>query len=123
MTRAYSEFEASKILQAVPQDNGFRFCTDNGIYTKVTAVSLADFAEKLQKIEINSVLFHFPRGDFQSWIKNTLGDEELAHRIYKIKSNLVAENLRKQLEKLLYKRIIELSRISRHKLAGLYVEE
>jgi hypothetical protein len=55
--------------------------------------------------------------------KNTLGDEELAHRISKIKSNLDAENLRKQLEKLLYKRIIELSRIYRHKLAGLYVEE
>ena len=89
----------------------------------MTAVSLADFAEKLQKIEINSVLFHFPRGDFQSWIKNTLGDEELAHRIYKIKSNLVAENLRKQLEKLVNRRIIQLSRISRHKLAGLYVEE
>ena len=31
--------------------------------------------------------------------------------------------LRKQLIKLVYKRIIELSRISRHRLAGLYVEE
>jgi len=89
----------------------------------VTAVSLADFAEKLQKIEINSVLFHFPRGDFQSWIKSTLRDEELARRISSIKSNLDAENLRKQLLKLVYKRVIELSRISRHKLAGLYVEE
>jgi hypothetical protein len=89
----------------------------------VTAVSLADFAEKLQKIEINSVLFHFPRGDFQSWIKSTLGDEELARKVSKVKSNLDAENLRKQLIKLVYKRIIELSRISRHKLAGLYVEE
>jgi hypothetical protein len=123
MTRAYSESEASNILQAVPPDNGFRFCIDNGIYTKVTAVSLADFAEKLQKIEINSVLFHFPRGDFQSWIKSTLGDEELARKVSKVKSNIDPENLRKQLIKLVYKRIIELSRISRHKLAGLYVEE
>ena len=89
----------------------------------MTAVSLADFAEKLQKIEINSVLFHFPRGDFQLWIKSTLRDEELARRISSIKSNLDAENLRKQLLKLVYKRVIELSRISRHKLAGLYVEE
>lgn len=31
--------------------------------------------------------------------------------------------LRKQLIKLVYKRIIEISRISRHRLAGLYVEE
>jgi tyrosine-protein phosphatase YwqE len=107
----------------VPPDDGFHFCIENGVYTKVTTVSLADFAEKLQKIEINSVLFHFPRGDFQSWIKSTLGDEELAHRISKIKSNIVAENLSKQLEKLVNRRIIELSRISRHSLAGLYVEE
>jgi hypothetical protein len=117
------ESEASKILQAVPPDEGFHFCTENGVYTKVTAISLADFAEKLQKIDINSVLFHFPRGDFQSWIKSTLGDEELAHRISKIKSTLDADSLRKQLLKLVYKRIIELSRISKHKLAGLYVEE
>jgi hypothetical protein len=89
----------------------------------VTAASLADFAEKLQKIEINSVLFHFPRGDFQSWIKSTLGDEELARKVSQVKSNLDAENLRKQLIKLVYKRVIELSRISKHKLAGLYVEE
>jgi hypothetical protein len=121
--RSYSEAKASRILQTVSFDNGFHFFTENGVYTKVTAVSLADFAEKLQKIEINSVLFHFSRGDFQSWIKNTLEDEELAHRISKIKSNIVAENLRKQLLKLVYKRIIELSRISRHRLAGLFVEE
>jgi hypothetical protein len=89
----------------------------------VTAIILADFAEKLKKIEINSVLFHFPRGDFQSWIKSTLGDEELARKVSEVKSNLDAENLRKQLIKLVNKRIIELSRISRHRLAGLYVDE
>jgi hypothetical protein len=123
MTRAYSESEASKILQAVSPDNGYRFCTDNGIYTKVTAVSLADFAEKLQKIEINSVLFHYLRGDFQAWTNSTLGDQELAHRISKLQSNLSPETLRKQLLRLVNKRILELSRISRHKLAGLFVDE
>ena len=123
MTRACSEAEASKILRAVLLDNGFHFCTENGVYTKVSAVSLADFAEKLQKIEIDSVIFHYPRGDFQAWIKDTLGDEELALRISNIQSNLSPETLRKQLLRLLYKRIMELSRVSRHKLAGLYVEE
>jgi hypothetical protein len=34
----------------VPPADGFHFCIENGVYTKVTAVSLADFAEKLQKI-------------------------------------------------------------------------
>ncbi len=90
---------------------------------KVTAVSLADFAEKLQRIEINSVLFHYSRGDFQAWINSTLGDEELSHRMSNLRSNISAENLRKQLLRLVKKRIIELSRISRHKLAGLFVDE
>jgi hypothetical protein len=123
MNRTYSEAEASKILQSVPFDSGFHFYTENGIYTKVTAVSLADFAQKLHKIDINSVLFHYPRGDFQAWINSTLGDEELAHRIPKMQSNLSPENLRKQLLRLVKQRIIELSRISRHKLAGLFVDE
>ena len=123
MGRIYSEAEAQKILQAIPFDSGFHFCTENGVYTKITAISLPDFAEKLHKIDVNSVIFHFPRSDFQEWINSTLRDEELACRISKIKSNLSPENIRKQLLRLVKKRIIELSRISRNKLAGLYVEE
>jgi hypothetical protein len=96
---------------------------ENGVYLEVTAVSLADFAEKLLKVETDSILFHYSRGDFQAWIKTALGDERLALRISKMQSDLSPENLRNQLLKLVYKRIIELSRISRHKLAGLYVEE
>jgi len=52
-----------------------------------------------------------------------LGDGELAHRISEIHSNLCPEELRKQLLKLVIKRVIELSRISRQKLAELFVEE
>jgi hypothetical protein len=84
---------------------------------------MADFAEKLKKIESNSFLFHYNKGDFQMWIKGTLGDEELAHKLSKLKSNLAPDRLRKQLLKTVNKRILELSRISRHRLAGLYVDE
>jgi hypothetical protein len=52
-----------------------------------------------------------------------LGDEELGHRIFNVQSNLSPENLRKQLLRLVKKRIIELSLVSRHKLAELFVEE
>jgi hypothetical protein len=119
----HSETAASKILQAVPFDQGFHFCTENGVYLEVTAVSLADFAEKLLKVKTDSILFHYSRGDFQAWIKTTLGDERLALRISKMQSDLSPGNLRKQLVSLVNKRVLELSRISRHKLAGLYVEE
>jgi hypothetical protein len=61
--------DASKILSNVPKENAFRFCTADGIYTKIEAMSLEDFADKLNGIDASSILFHYPRGDFQAWIK------------------------------------------------------
>jgi hypothetical protein len=34
-------------------------------YTGITASSLADFSSTLETIDENSILFHYPRGDFQ----------------------------------------------------------
>lgn len=54
---------------------------------------------------------------------STLVDEEIVHRISNAHSNLSPDNLRKQRLRLVKKRGIELSRVSRHKSAGLFVEE
>jgi len=54
--------------------------------TGMTASSAVEFAEKLQIIPLESVMFHFQRQDFQKWLKNTVGDEELAKRIDQIKA-------------------------------------
>ena len=70
----------SKILSTVPSQNAFRFCAADGVYTKVSATSLEDFAKKLDGIDAISLQFHYPRGDFQIWIKDTLGDSELAEQ-------------------------------------------
>ncbi|HUK85853.1 MAG TPA: hypothetical protein VLU95_08315 [Candidatus Acidoferrum sp.] len=32
-------------------------------------------------MDIQSIRFHFERGDFQKWLRTTIGDEELAWRI------------------------------------------
>ena len=96
------------ILRNVPFETGFHFTNGNGVYTGITAVSLPDFALKLQTIEADSILFHYPRGDFQKWIQNTLGDEELANRMCFIQTNLSGEKLRSQLLKIVQKRITEL---------------
>ena len=96
------------ILRNVPFETGFHFTTQNGVYTGITAVSLPDFALKLQTIDADSILFHYPRGDFQKWIQNTLGDEELADRMCFIQANLTGEKLRNQLLKIVQKRISEL---------------
>jgi hypothetical protein len=102
---------SSKILSAVVEDRCFHFCTAEGIYTKVTANSLSDFAEKLDGIDESSILFHYPRGDFQAWIKDVLGDNELADRLCFIKPNLPGEPLRKELQRIVQQRIKELTAI------------
>jgi len=95
----------SKILGTVPFEHGFHFVTKPGTYTGTTAISLADFAEKLQTIDVDSILFHYPRGDFQKWIEDTLGDRELANHLCFIKTGISGEELRKQLVRIVQKRI------------------
>jgi len=96
------------ILRNVPFETGFHFNIEQGIYTGITAVSLPEFALKLQTVDANSILFHYPRGDFQRWVQETLGDEELANRMCFIQANLSGEKLRNQLLKVVQKRISEL---------------
>jgi hypothetical protein len=108
MSQITFKTEASRILGTVPFDKGFHFTTEKGVYTGITATSLPDFATKLEIIDENSVLFHYPRGDFQKWIQDTLGDEELANRMCFIQPNISGEKLRKQLVKTVQKRITEL---------------
>lgn len=100
-----------KLLGTVPHEKGFHFFTELGKYTGVTATSLVEFAQKLQTIPVQSVTFHIQRQDFQKWLKNIIGDEELAKRIDQIKewpSWSSDENLRKELFKTVQNRIAEL---------------
>jgi hypothetical protein len=68
-------------LNVVPHDQGFHFYTKLGDYCGVTAHSLEEFVNALQYVCSDAILFHFERGDFQKWIREVLGDEELALRI------------------------------------------
>ena len=99
---------SSKILSPVNEDRSFRFCTAEGVYTKVKANSLSDFADKLDGIDSSSLMFHYPRGDFQAWIRDVLGDNELADKMCFIAPNLPGEQLRKELLKMVQNRISEL---------------
>jgi hypothetical protein len=71
---------------------------------------MVEFAEKLKKIPVQSVTFHFLRQDFQKWLKNAVGDVELAKRIDQIKEWPSDENLRKELFETVQNRISELQR-------------
>ena len=112
MSETYSKKAASsKILAKVGQDRGFHFCFADQNYSMVTATSLSDFVEKLDGIDDRAILFHYPRGDFQAWIREVLGDNELADRMCFITPNLSGEKLRKELQKIVQQRIKELTAI------------
>jgi hypothetical protein len=97
-----------QILRNVPYEKGFHFYTAPGSYTGETATSLDSFESKIQVVPATSVTFHLQRGDFQKWIEDTLGDEELAKRVSLIELTLPSEDLRKELLAIVQTRITSL---------------
>ena len=95
-----------KILSPVPYGQGFHFFMTDGHYSGETAMSLAAFRRDLESVDIQSIRYHFYRGDFQKWIRITIGDEELAVRLDNLKAR--DETLQKQLVEVLQKRLLEL---------------
>jgi len=104
----YSAEAAQKILGPVPYAQGFHFFMPDGHYTGETAMSLCSFLRDLGSIDMQSIKFHFDRGDFQKWLRNTIGDEELACIIDKLDKRIPEENLGEKLADIVQKRISEL---------------
>jgi hypothetical protein len=100
--------EAQKILRPVPYERGFHFFSPDGHYSGETAKSLCSFLRDLQHLDIQSIRFHFDRGDFQKWLRTTIGDEELARRIDNLGKTTLNEPMRQQLAGIVQKRISEL---------------
>ena len=97
-------------LRSFPYEKGFHFYTELGKYSGMTATNIDEFARKLQVVPAESVNFHLQRDDFQIWLKNPIGDEELALRIerFKRRSRLSGENLRRELLVIVQRRLAEL---------------
>jgi len=110
---------ASRILEAVPYNNAFYFCTNIGQYSGESAVSLADFCKKITTIDVRSVNFHFKRIDFEEWIKGTLGDLYLANEISKINRSIQGEDLRTKIYQLVDARLTELKKVLASEEANL----
>lgn len=94
-----------KPLKAVSFENGFHFYTAVGNYTGMSAISLSEFAAKLQIVSGESITFHFRRKDFEKWIEYTIKDVALSERISKTNGEQPAEDLRKEILKTLETRI------------------
>jgi hypothetical protein len=85
---------SSNTLRIVPAYNAFYFFADIGKYTDKCSTCLADFCNTMLTIDIKSVEFHFKRGDFVLWIRETLGEKELADEINKVNKATRGEELR-----------------------------
>jgi len=105
---------ATQILRTVPRNNAFYFFTDIGHYSGKFAVNLADFCQKIKRIDIKSVDFHFKRRDFQKWIRTTIGDAYLANAINKIREPVQGEELRDQIHQTVERRLTELKKQLAH---------
>ena len=99
---------ASRILRIVPIPEAFLFFTDIGQYNGEFAPSLADLCEKLKTTPLKSIEFHLKRGDFERWIRETLGDEYLANRISKIDRSTHGEELRTTIQRIAKNRLDQL---------------
>ena len=98
-------------LRVVPHPQAFHFYTAIGDYCGVSAHSLEEFADALQYVCSEAIVFHFERGDFQKWIQAITGDNELARSVENIKiceRHLMAEGCRKELVDLVRVRMLQL---------------
>lgn len=102
---------AQKILSPVTYEQGFHFFMPDGHYSGETAMSLCSFLKDLGSVDVQSIRFHFWRGDFQKWLRTTIYDEELAQRIEKIDKTSSDKQLIQQLSEIVQKRISELQLI------------
>ena len=103
-----SEEAAQKILSSVPYDQGFHFFMRDGHYSGETAMSLCSFLRDMGRVDIQSIKFHFDRGDFQKWLRNTIGDEELARMVDKIDKEIPEGKSFRKVGEMVQKRISEL---------------
>ncbi len=85
-------------LRTFPSDKAFYFFTSIGSYAGLNATSLKELMEKINLVNVKSLEFHQQRGDLEKWIKEVLGDAELANGIRNLnRLNLTGEDLRRQL--------------------------
>jgi len=109
--KAVDKTLASKFLRTVHSHESFWFYKAPGDFAGKNAASLNDFARALGIVDVQSIDFHFSRGDFRRWIQLIIGDIDLSIRINKIPQDERGEKLRANLIKAVNERISELRKI------------
>jgi predicted flap endonuclease-1-like 5' DNA nuclease len=97
--------KAYRILRKLPFTESFFFYEEVDKATNEFANSLSMFSKKLKNIPLKSIDFHSRRGDFEKWIKETIGDKELSEKIKKISMSKSGSNLKESIQKIVKERI------------------
>jgi hypothetical protein len=104
--------KAKNVLSSVPANKCFFFYTGVGPdkFTKLSACSLSEFRERVKEVDVKSLEFHVPRGDVQKWVKEVLGDEQLAEEIDRVRRlRLNGELLRNRILQVIDSRVKQLT--------------
>lgn len=104
---------AEKLLGRLPSWRAFWFHDPEGHYTGRFATSLEEFAAHLREVELATLKAHASRGDFSRWVREAVGDLELAAQLGEAES-LEGEALRAELLRLVEARVVQLRRLARH---------
>ncbi len=102
------------ILRKNVRGNEFIFYEAIGNPIGKIAENLFEFCRFVTEVSSESLIFHMKRGDFEIWIRDIIGDIELANRISKIMNDTMKwedVSLRNQLHGTVRNRIIELQEL------------
>jgi len=102
------EYTAVNVSRVVSVPDAFLFFVDAERYTGEFATSLTDLLKKLDKVPLESIEFHFRRGDFEKWVGRTIGDEVLADRLRRVDRLIRGEELKVAIKEAVRKRLEEL---------------
>ena len=110
------EFAAKRILRLLPSGRGFTFFYEFARPTKLSVHSLQEFHSKLKAVDLKSIRFHFERGDFERWLRQVVGDNQLADEFVGLsKENLTDDRLRKKMVNAVGSRVKELEVLATRK--------
>ncbi len=68
----------------LPMNKAFYFMTPRNEYTGYSATSIRELIEFLDKVPVESIIYHLNRGDIQAWLRNIYGLDDLAEEINKV---------------------------------------
>lgn len=91
----------------VPSDKAFYFKTPEGEYTGFSARSIGELIEILDKVPVESFIYHFNRGDFENWLSTVFFLENAVIEIRDLKKQTLSYSEIINKMKSILKRILE----------------